>query len=73
MNKVLKGDMEKFLNTIPNRACYYIDTVIENLIFGYGREVFNSYMENPEEAVKKYQLPIEALTKFYFFSWGGID
>ena len=73
MNKVLEDDMEKFLNTIPNRACYYIDTVIENLIFGYGREVFNSYMENPEEAVKKYQLPIEALTKFYFFSWGGID
>ena len=73
MSKVLDGDMEKFLNTIPNRACYYIDTVIENLIFGYGREVFNSYMENPEEAVKKYQLPIEALTKFYFFSWGGID
>lgn len=73
MKKVLQGDMEKFLNTIPNRACYYIDTVIENLIFGYGREVFKSYMENPEEAVKKYQLPIEALTKFYFFSWGGID
>ena len=73
MSKVLDGDMEKFLNTIPNRACCYIDTVIENLIFGYGREVFNSYMENPEEAVKKYQLPMEALTKFYFFTWGSID